>query len=148
MDAKHGIGINEKMPWSIKEEMQLFTQTTKGHSLLFGRKTFDGIGRLLKNRKHYVVTHNSSYHKEGVEIIDDLDLFLKKNQASEEVIFISGGASIYKQAFPYIKEAYISILNTSYPCDTFFPEMNWDDFECDYSQTFETFTHYHYRRIK
>lgn len=146
MDANRGIGLNEKMPWHIPEEMKIFRTLTLNHSLLFGRTTFEGLAGLLKNRKHYVSTSNPNYQREGVIVINDLDAFLKKHQDSDELIFVSGGASIYKQAFPYVSEAYISILKTSYPCDTFMPELDLSDFECVESIEYEAFNHYHYRR--
>ena len=37
MDANRGIGLNEKMPWHIPEEMKIFRTLTLNHSLLFGR---------------------------------------------------------------------------------------------------------------
>ena len=58
MDANRGIGLNEKMPWHIPEEMKIFRTLTLNHSLLFGRTTFEGLAGLLKNRKHYVSTSN------------------------------------------------------------------------------------------
>lgn len=148
MDANRGIGLNEKMPWHIAEEMKIFKSTTVNHSLLFGRKTMEGMGALLKNRKHYVSTRDDSYHRDGVEIIYDLEAFLKKHQKSEEMIFVSGGASIYQQAFPYITDAYISVLKESYPCDTFLPDFDLSDFDCIEEKEYDAFTHYHYRRKK
>ncbi len=146
MDANRGIGLNEKMPWHIAEEMKIFKTTTMNHSLLFGRKTIEGMVGLLKNRKHYVSTKNSFYQRDGVEVVTDLETFLKKHQNSDEIIFVSGGASIYQQAFPYITDAYISILKNVYQCDTFLPEFDFSAFELLEKKEYDAFTHYHYRR--
>ncbi len=146
MDANRGIGLNEKMPWHIAEEMKIFRTTTMNHSVLFGRKTLEGIGGILKNRKHYVSTRNKDYQREGVEIIYDLDAFLNQHKDSLEQVFVSGGASIYEQAFPFITDAYISILKESYQCDTFLPDFDFSNFELIEEKEYDAFMHYHYRR--
>ena len=38
MDAARGIGLNNGIPWRLKEDMQLFKRITMGHPILMGRK--------------------------------------------------------------------------------------------------------------
>ncbi len=146
MDANRGIGLNEKMPWHLPEEMKIFRTLTSGHSVLFGRKTFLGMGGMLKNRKHYVSTKQSDFKVDGVEVVHNLIAFFKKHEKSDELIYVSGGASIYQQSFPYIQEAYISVLKESYHCDTFFPDFDLTQFELISKTNYDSFIHYHYRR--
>ena len=40
MDAARGIGLNNGIPWRLKEDMQLFKRLTMGHPILMGRKTW------------------------------------------------------------------------------------------------------------
>ena len=52
MSQNRVIGVNNKLPWSIPEELAHFKQLTMGKPMIMGRKTFDSIGRrLLPGRK-------------------------------------------------------------------------------------------------
>ena len=41
------IGINNKLPWHLKDDLQNFKKITMGHHMLMGRKTFESIGKPL-----------------------------------------------------------------------------------------------------
>ena len=146
MDCNRGIGLRGKMPWHILEEMNLFKKITMNHSVVFGRTTFENMSSLLKNRKHYVVTRNRDFFREGISIVHDFDAFLNQHQNSVEEIYICGGTQIYQQAFPYVSELHLSILKNAYECDTFLPYFDLSEFTCDVVEDYELFTYYHYKR--
>lgn len=58
MTEDYIIGQNNSLPWKINEEMQYFIQTTKGHAVLMGRKTFESIGHPLIKRHNIILTRN------------------------------------------------------------------------------------------
>ena len=62
------IGQKNSLPWDIPEDLKRFKQLTSGHTILMGRKTFDSIGRPLPNRTNIVMTKDTNYQKEGIEI--------------------------------------------------------------------------------
>ena len=43
------IGNEGEIPWRLPEDQQFFRRTTIGHVLIYGRKTFDSIGRALSS---------------------------------------------------------------------------------------------------
>ncbi|HSX19586.1 MAG TPA: dihydrofolate reductase, partial [Gammaproteobacteria bacterium] len=56
MSQNRVIGVNNKLPWNIPEELQHFKHLTMGKPMIMGRKTFDSIGRrLLPGRKTIVL---------------------------------------------------------------------------------------------
>ena len=65
------IGQKNSLPWDIPEDLKRFKQLTSGHTILMGRKTFDSIGRPLPNRTNIVMTKDTNYQKEGIEIVFD-----------------------------------------------------------------------------
>ena len=65
------IGQKNSLPWDIPEDLKRFKQLTSGHTILMGRKTYDSIGRPLPNRTNIVMTKDTNYQKEGVEIVFD-----------------------------------------------------------------------------
>ena len=147
-DSNGGIGLNGKMPWSIKDEMNLFKRLTMGHTIVFGRTTFEGIKKALPGRKTVVVSRNPHYKVEdsSIEVIHDLRLFLESHQKDEKDIFICGGAQIYAEALPFVNEASVSVIKDHYTCDAYFPDLLWKNFDLVKQEDYEAFTHLTYRR--
>lgn len=140
MDPQNGIGKNGALPWHIKEDLALFKEKTLNHKIVMGRKTFESIGKPLPNRLNCIVSRNKNYTKtQGIEIINNLDEFLKCNENTEEIIYIIGGAEIYAKAILYAKRLAISFIKDSYNCDTFFPKFELNDYKEIESYEFERF---------
>ncbi len=95
-----------------------------------GRKTFESLGRVLPNRKHIILTRNEAFKIENdmVEIatqIEDIEKYI----TSEEECFVIGGAAIYKMLLPYTKKMYITKLEEEFEADTFFPEIDEEEWQ-------------------
>ncbi len=117
MALNRTIGINQQLPWCIKEELQWFRQTTLHQTLLMGRKTFESMGaRPLPQRTTYVLSHQT-VPLDGVKTIDSIhDL-----EALDSTVWICGGAHIYEQFIPLCSEIILSVIQDIYDGDTFFP---------------------------
>ena len=55
------LGQDGKLIFHIKEDMQFFRETTTGHPVLMGRKTYESIGCPLPNRTNFVITRHPNY---------------------------------------------------------------------------------------
>ena len=146
MDSHRGIGIDNKLPWQIKEDMKEFRRITLDHGVLMGRKTLDSIGHALPHRINYVMTRSLALPYNDVIVVSDIESFLKDKQHSKDVIFVMGGASLYRIALPYVDEMIISEVKGTYPVDTYFPEFDPNDFILTQSVDFEEFTQKWYVR--
>jgi len=125
LDPNNGIGISGTLPWHIKEDLKLFKERTINHTIVMGRKTFDSIGKPLPKRVNLVVSRNEKYRSvEGIKVINNFNDFLVENEWSDEIIYVIGGADIYKQALPFAHKLALSYVKQEYPCDTFFPEFD------------------------
>lgn len=147
-DEGRGIGLNNRLPWTLKADLKEFRKITMGHGVLMGRKTLDSIGKALDGRTNYVVTHQPSLPYEKVVLVHDLIAFLKEKQASSDVVYVIGGASLYRSALPYVNELIISRVKGIHTCDTFFPDYDEKDFVLTASVDFEGFTQVRYQRIR
>lgn len=148
MDEQKGIGIHNRLPWSIKEDLKEFRRLTMGHSLLMGRKTLDSIGKALDGRVNYVVTRQDSLPYDNIRLVHDVEAFCLEKQKSEDLVYIIGGASLYKVTLAYADELIISRVNGTYACDTFFPDYDESEFRLTASVKYEAFTQERYERIK
>jgi dihydrofolate reductase len=136
MEPDKGIGIRGSLPWHLKDELKLFKQNTLYKHILMGQTTYDNLPRKLVDRYITVVSIDPEYKAEDVEVENDLIAFLEKHQNDETEYIICGGASIYRQAYPYCRKAYVSFVKDHYETDTRFDCFDLNDWniirEVDY----------------
>ncbi|GAY75758.1 dihydrofolate reductase [Sporolactobacillus inulinus] len=56
MDRNGLIGRGNKLPWHLPDDLRYFKETTWGHPVIMGRKTFESIGKALPGRENSVLT--------------------------------------------------------------------------------------------
>ena len=141
MQPDKGIGFKGVMPWHLKDELQLFKANTMGHTIVMGQTTYDNLPGKLKGRHVVVCSFDPEYelNDEDTEVIHDLDGYLKEHENDEEVIFICGGASIYRQSYPFCRKAYISFVKGSYEVDTYFDVFDMNDWDIEKEEEHEDF---------
>jgi dihydrofolate reductase len=122
MDAQRGIGINNKLPWHLPEDLAHFKRTTSDHAIVMGRKTFDSIGRPLPNRRNIVITRNAEWRHERVEAMSSIEEALRL--AGDDEIFVIGGAQIFSETLPLASRMIVTEIDKAFECDTFFPEID------------------------
>jgi dihydrofolate reductase len=123
MSLNRGIGVGNQIPWHLPEDFKWFKQTTTGHVLVMGRKTFESIGKPLPNRETIVLSRGAFSHP-GVKVIRSLDE-LPALTAGREV-FIAGGAQVYAQALPFCSDLYLTLVKREVVGDAFFPPFEAD----------------------
>lgn len=128
------IGNDNKLIWHISEDLKRFKEITSGKTIVMGRKTFESLPGVLPNRKHIILTRDKNFkvNSECVEIIYDFDELLNKYKNSDDEVFIIGGGEIYKQLLPYSNKLYLTKINKDFDGDTYFPQINYNDFKIDY----------------
>ena len=52
------LGKNGDLVFHIKEDMKYFRDTTKGHKIIMGHKTWDSLPGKLPNRENIVISRN------------------------------------------------------------------------------------------
>lgn len=130
------IGKNGAMPWNNKADLKWFKDTTTGHPVIMGRKTYEAIGHPLKNRTNIIVSTRDDLWTEnsGVRVYDNLEDALKFAKTIDEEVFIIGGASLYEYALnkDLVDRVYIDLLAEEVNgADTFFPDIitlnDWEE---------------------
>ena len=139
------IGNGIHIPWHINEEFQHFKRTTLGHTIIMGSTTFLSIGKPLPNRKTIVINQDPNFDTMGQELCTDLNELINKYKDSEEVVFVCGGASIYRQMLPYVNEMIISVVKKEVEGNIYFPEYE-NDFEVYEEVEYEEFIVKYMRR--
>lgn len=118
------IGGNNGLLWKIPADLKFFKETTTGHTIVMGKKTYQSIGRPLPNRRNIVITRDTSFSQEGVEVAHSIEEALDLSKAINDEVFIIGGGEIYRQFLPYVDKLYVNHIHGDFEGDTFFPTLD------------------------
>ena len=133
------------MPWNVPEDLKHFKATTVNKTILMGLTTYKAIGRPLPNRKTIVVSLEP-FEDDRVEIRNSLEEVIEEYRQSGEDLFISGGASIYRQCLPIADQLLISRIPGKHEGETYFPNFDEYYYHLVEQKAFETFTLQIYKR--
>jgi dihydrofolate reductase len=124
------IGKDNQLIWHLPADLRHFKQKTMGHPMIMGRKTFESIGKPLPGRTTIIVTRQEDYQAEGCIIVNSVEAAIAKGkELDSEQVSIVGGAEIYKQALPFIDTLYLTQVHHTFEGDTFFPELNQEEWQ-------------------
>ena len=138
MDEKGGIGIENRLPWRLPDDLQRLKFLTMGHHIIMGRKTHESIGRALLGRINIVVTRNPAYQAEGCQVVHSVtEALALAEKNGEQEAFIFGGESIFAEAFPLAQRIYLTRVHANTPTDVFFPAFNASEWEVIHSSHHE-----------
>lgn len=119
------IGHRGKLPWHIPDDLKHFKALTLDHAIIMGRKTFDSIGRPLPRRRNLVVTRQTDFKPEGVEVHPSLESALEAAyQGGESSPFVIGGAQLYELALPLATRLELTEVHDTVEGDAFFPLLD------------------------
>ena len=121
------LGQNNDLIWHFKEDMKFFKDTTMGHTVVMGRKTFESLPKALPGRKNIVISSNAEYQAQGATVVTSVEEALQI--ADNEEIFVLGGGKIYSEFLPYADKLYLTEIDAECEdADTYFPQFNKSEY--------------------
>lgn len=167
------IGIGNKLPWHLPEELAFFKALTNNGTLLMGRKTYESIGKPLPGRTNLIIskrtkqtvfseldgTINQELLKEIEKIRSEEELGVKRislQQAKElaetqKKTFVIGGRQIYNEFLKDAEVLHLSIIKGSFKTNTesdVFMNLNLEGWELKEELSLERFTYKKFERMK
>ena len=127
------IGIEHKLPWPKEySDLKWFKKKTSGGNLIFGRKTFIGLGTVwLPTRELFVLTQfnpfgwNNSVRKSDKACTH---IITNPNDLPDADYWVCGGKSIYELFMPQIEEFFVTYIKGEFKGDTFMPPFEQNFF--------------------
>jgi dihydrofolate reductase len=126
-DENRVMGDSNKnsLPWHIPEDLRNFSNITRNHVLIMGRKTFETLPKLQDRQIICITSKNTIVSSKNECIIkNDIKSAIQfaKETFPEKKIFIAGGGEIYNYCLEHIYDSieniHISIMNNQYNTDT------------------------------
>lgn len=129
------IGIDNRLPWHLPEDMKFFRETTRGKPVIMGRKTWESLPdafRPLPGRINIVISRNPSFQAAGGTVVGSLEDALAA-AGDAEIAFVIGGAELYRQALPLADRLLLTEIDRDFAGDAFFPAFDrdaWQEVSC------------------
>ena len=151
--AENGvIGAEGGMPWHYPADLKRFKETTMGHPVVMGRRTYESVasrlGGPLPGRTSVVLSRQADLDlPEGAVHAADVEAALAAAAAAldgdRETVYVAGGGSVYEQLLPEADELHVTEIPEAPDGDAHFPEIGeaWTvvDRETDGELSFVTY---------
>ena len=139
-EKNRGIGNKGRIVWDFPCDRSYFKRLTTGNFVIFGRRTFEEIGRALPGRINIVVSTTKKFEGENLHsaasLTEAIKLAEKINSSNDNAfsrpqcllpqpeIFLCGGERIYREGLSLADEIYTTQIDANYQCDAFFPPID------------------------
>ncbi|MFO1311646.1 MAG: dihydrofolate reductase [Burkholderiales bacterium] len=122
--ARNGvIGAGNTLPWKLSADLAHFRALTTGHTVIMGRKTWQSLGRPLKDRQNVVVTRDGAYRAQGALVVPSLAAAIAAANLPPPV-FCIGGGELYVEALPLADVMHLTEIDRDFDGDVRFPAFD------------------------
>ena len=123
------IGVDNDLPWNLKDDLAHFKKYTLNKVIIMGRKTYESIGRPLPNRINYVISKTLK-QIEGAHVFDNLEVAMlsaeKHNHRmsiNNEIVIIGGGY-LFEETLPITNKMIITRVDCDIKGDVYYPKID------------------------
>lgn len=121
------IGKDNDLVWHMPADLKYFKETTTGHYVLMGRRTYESVNKPLPGRLNIIVTRQPDYYREGCIVVHDVEeAFALGEQHGQQELFILGGSQIYDITMDRADRIYLTEIKATFEGDSYFPEIDYD----------------------
>lgn len=118
-DRNRVMGRGGTLPWHLPEDLRHFKRLTLGKPVVMGRKTFESIGKPLRDRRNIVVTRNTAYEPQGAQAARSVDEVFHMTADDREIAVI-GGAEIFNEFAPFVDTVFATEIDAEIDGDVFY----------------------------
>jgi dihydrofolate reductase len=127
MSSNRVIGIDNKLPWNLPDDLKRFKNLTINNVVVMGRKTHLSIGKVLPNRLNVILTRNTTWHNplgDNCVVCYSVEEVLEKFKYRD--LFIIGGSEVYKQFLNIADKIYLTVIDKDFSGDAYFTDLTND----------------------
>ena len=123
------IGRDGALPWRLKSDLAHFRALTINKPVVMGRKTWQSIGKPLKDRTNIVITRDPDFAAPGALVVRSFEAALEaaRNDArarGADEIMVIGGSDIFLAAMPVADRLEITHVHAAPDGDVIFPPID------------------------
>jgi dihydrofolate reductase len=146
--AHNGVmGKDGKLPWNLPEDLAFFRDTTMGHAVIMGRRTWDERGVPLDGRRNIVVSRSGNVSGTGREVAATIEDAIALARATDPEPIVLGGAEIFRAALPYATRILMTEIDFDADGDTFWPGFDRAQWHATAKRRGDRATYVTYERV-
>lgn len=126
IDHDRAIGVDNRLPWHLPDDLKRFKALTLGKPVLMGRLTAESLGRALPGRDNLVLTRSGRVPFEGMRALAGVDeaLAFARDAGAQELAVIGGGA-VFAACLPFATDLHLTRVDTRLDrADAWFPPFD------------------------
>jgi dihydrofolate reductase len=122
-DHRRAIGVDNRLPWHLPDDLRRFKALTLGKPMLMGRLTAESLGRALPGRENLVLTRSGRVPFEGMRAVASVDAALQAvREAGGDDLVVIGGGGVFAETLPLATHLHLTLVDTVLPrADAYFP---------------------------
>lgn len=130
IDDNNAIGRAGDLLCHLPNDLKHFKNITSGHTVVMGRRTYESLPKgALPNRVNIVITSDNAEYYPNCVVVRSLDEAFECAPYDKD-IFIIGGGQLYRSSLELVNKLYLTRIHHSFEdADTFFPEIDFDEWE-------------------
>ena len=135
------IGVDNDLPWNLKDDLAHFKKYTLNKIIIMGRKTFESIGRPLPKRINYVISRTVK-QIDGAYVFDNLeDAMVAAEKHNNDMgtvneIVIIGGGYLFKETLPVMNKLVITKVDCNVLGDIYYPKVEMENWKLVSSESY------------
>ncbi len=129
VDRARAIGVDNRLPWHLPDDLKRFKALTLGKPLLMGRLTAESLGRALPGRTNLVLTRGGRVPFDGMRAVASVDeaLAVARHEDAAELAVIGGGG-VFAACLPIATHLHMTFVDVALPrADAYFPPFEASD---------------------
>ena len=137
------IGRDNALPWHLPEDLRRFKRLTMGKPIIMGRRTFESIGKPLPGRRNVVVTRDTNYQRDGVDVVHGAEAAIEAAAGAPEIMVI-GGADLFRLFLPRAGRIHLTRVHANVDGNVLWPELDnrqWEVIERERHEADERHAH-------
>tara|TARA_X000000368_G_scaffold409396_1_gene391266 strand:- start:309 stop:812 length:504 start_codon:yes stop_codon:yes gene_type:complete len=124
----NGLGLDNKLVWHIPRDLKHFKDSTHGHCIIMGRKTFESLPKALPHRKNIVLSRRKNIAYKDAFVVNSVEKAIEQTKPDPKP-YIVGGGEIYELFMKYSSCIELTRIHHKFKSDTFFPKINLNKWE-------------------
>lgn len=119
------IGKNNELIMKLPAESKKFRELTEQKNVIMGRKTYEILGRFLRERNVIVFSNNPDFqvNTPNAKVVHSM-LEIQEYIEDENENYVIGGAMIYTLLMKYVTKIYVTEIKQDVEGDAVFPRID------------------------
>lgn len=118
------LGRDNALVFDLPADLRFFARTTRGHTIVMGRRTWQSLPGKLPGRHHVVISRTMEPDDPDIEVFDSLKAFYDAYRDRDQTVFGIGGASLYAQMLPEADALVLTEVDAEAEADAWFPAFD------------------------